>query len=144
MKSSALELVCAALIALASSAAVAAAAPDCTTDREACIRLAAAETAAFIDECGKTYPESKADFDAALARWSLRKLQIPGVEDALKPGSADRVALRKKAATYMKSVGDYEREIECSSRMATLKSREPKLRADSVRLPKDPLEPYIK
>jgi hypothetical protein len=118
--------------------------PDCSKDPDGCIRLAAAEAAAYVDECGKTFPESKADLDNALARWNVRSLLIPRLEDAIKPGSPDRVALAKKAAVYLKSVGSYEREIECAGRFAMLKSREPKLYADFISLPRDPLERYIK
>src|SRR5450631_629629 len=67
--------------------------PDCSKDPDGCIRLAAAEAAAYVDECGKTFPESKADLDNALARWNVRSLLIPRLEDAIKPGSPDRVAL---------------------------------------------------
>ena len=85
------------LIALTAQDALSADAPDCSRDAAACIRLAAAETAAFVDECGKVFPASKAELDTALARWSIRKLRIAGVEAAIKPGAPDRVALGKKS-----------------------------------------------
>ncbi len=118
--------------------------PDCSKDPDGCIRLAAAEAAAYVDECGKTFPDSKDKLDNALARWSVRRLLIPGLEEAIKPGSLDRVTLGKKAAAYLKSVASYEREIECVGRFAMLKSKEPKLYADFISLPRDPLERYIK
>lgn len=136
------NLVLPVLIALTAQDALSAGAPDCSQDAAACLRLAAAETAAFVDECGKIFPASKAELDTALARWSIRKLRIAGVEAAMKPGSPERVALGKKAAAYLKSVGSYEREIECTGRMAVLKNKEPRIRSDFVRLPTDPLEPY--
>jgi hypothetical protein len=117
---------------------------DCDQGLAACIGRAAAETAVFVEECARTYPDSKADLEAALAQWNLRKLQIPGVEEAMKPDSLERMALRKKVSAYMKSVSSYTREIECVGRMAMLKSKQPKLRADFVSLPADALEPYIK
>ena len=122
--------------------ALSAGVPDCSQDAVACIRLAAAETAAFVEECGKVFPPSKAELDTALAGWSILKLRIAGVEEAMKPGSPERLALGKKAAAYLKSVGSYEREIECTGRMAVLKNKELRIRSDFVLLPTDPLEPY--
>lgn len=130
------------LIALTAQDALSAGAPDCSQDAAACIRLAAAETAAFVDECGKVFPASKAELETALARWSIRKLRIAGVDAAMRPDAPERVALGRKAAAYLKSVGRYEREIECTGRMAVLKNKEPRIRSDFVRLPTDPLEPY--
>jgi hypothetical protein len=144
MKSLVCKLVFPLLIGMAVPAVVSAQTQDCDKDRAACIGRAAAETAAFVEECAKAYPESKEELEAALAQWSVRKLGIPGVEEAMKPASLGRIALGKKAARYMKSVGSYQREIECVGRMAMLKSKEPKLRADFVSLPPDLLEPYIK
>ena len=144
MKSFLRRLVFPLLIGMAAHAVARAQTADCYNDRAACIGRAAAETAAFVDECGKAYPESKSEFDTALAQWSVRKLGIPGVEEAMKPSSLGRIALGKKAAKYMKSVGSYQREIECVGRMVMLKSQVPRLRADFVALPPDPLEPYIK
>jgi hypothetical protein len=137
------NLVLTVLLAMAAQDAFSADSLDCSKELAACLRLAAAETAAFVDECGKLYPESKSGLDTALARWSIRKLRIAGVDAAMKPGSPDRVALGKKAAAYLKSVGSYEREIECTGRMAVLKNKEPRIRSDFVNLPKDPLEPYM-
>ena len=132
------------LLWMALPVAASARGPDCSKDPDGCIRLAAAEAAAYVDECGKTFPDSKVGLDNALAQWSVRKLRVPGLEDAIKPGSADRIALGKKAAAYLKSVASYEREIECVGRFAMLKSREPRLYADFIDLPSDPLERYIK
>jgi len=136
------KLVLPVLIAMAAQDALSADAPDCNNELAACIRLAAAETAAFVDECGKVFPASKAELDTALARWSIRKLRIAGVDAAMKPDAPERVALGRKAAAYLKSVGSYEREIECTGRMAVLKNKEPRIRSDFISLPKDPLEPY--
>ena len=144
MKSLLRKIILPALIGMSASGVAHAQRPDCDKEPAACIRRAAAETAAFIDECGKAFPDSKAGFDDALERWSLRKLQIPGIEDAIQPGSQERLTLGRKAAVYMRSVGAYQREIECSSRYAMLRSKEPQLRADFVNLPPDPLERYLK
>jgi hypothetical protein len=144
MKSFVCKLVFPLLAGLAVPSAASAQAASCDKDLAACIARAAAETAAFVEECGKLYPESKPDFDAALAQWSVRRLKIPGVEEALRSDALGRVGLAKKASSYMKSVGSYQREIECTARMAMLKSKEPRLRADFVSLPPDPLERYIK
>ncbi len=133
-----------ALLALAAPGVEAAQNPDCSKQPETCIALAVVETAAYADECAKLYPESRDEFARSLARWSVRKLQIPGVEEALEPGSADRVALAKRAAAYLKSVGSYQREIECNGRLAVMKNKEPRLRSDYFVLPPDPLEPYIR
>jgi hypothetical protein len=144
MKSFVCKLVFPAMAALALPGAVFAQGAGCDKDLAACVARAAAETAAFVEECGRAYPESKPQLDAALAQWSVRRLKIPGVEESLRPDSLSRIALGKKAAAYMKSVGAYQREIECTARMAMLKSKEPRLRADFVSLPPDPLEPYRK
>ncbi|MEO8158969.1 MAG: hypothetical protein ABI648_14320 [Betaproteobacteria bacterium] len=117
-------------------------APDCAKDREACIRLAVMETAAYVEECGKILPDSKAELDSALARWEVLKLKIPGVAQAVYPDAPGRAALGKKADAYLKSVGSYERDIECQGRLAMLKNKRPTLRSDTIPLPRNALEPY--
>jgi hypothetical protein len=144
MKSFVCKLVLPLLAGLALPGVACAQATECDRDLAACIARAAAEMAVFVEECGKMFPESKPDLDAALAQWSVRRLKIPGVEEALRPDALSRVALAKKASGYMRSVGSYQREIECTGRMAMLKSKEPRLRADFISLPPDPLGPYRK
>lgn len=116
--------------------------PDCATDREACIRLAVTEAAVYVEECGKILPAEKAKLDAALAQWKVLKLPIPGVVDAARPDAPGRSALARKVGTYLKSIGSYERDIECQGRRAMLENQRPTLRSDTVLLPRDVLEPY--
>jgi len=99
--------------------------------------------ATYADECGKAFPDRRADFNAALANWRVLKLPMRGVNDAIKPGSLQRIVLGKKVAPYLKSIGAYEREIECFGRLAMLKSTQPRLFADSVILPRDALARYM-
>ena len=132
-------LLCAALSANASIQA-----PDCEKELDACIRWAIAEVATYVDECGKILPASKATLDAAFTQWSVLKFPIPGLDAAIKPASAERVALGKKVAPYLKGLMSYEREIECFGRLAMLKSTPPRLSADSISLPRNSLEPYLK
>ncbi|HKB81776.1 MAG TPA: hypothetical protein VKD04_01070 [Burkholderiales bacterium] len=138
------HLIVPALIWVTLPGAASAQALDCNKDLDACILWAAAEVATYVDECGKILRDSKVDLDAAYARWSVLKLPIPGLQEAIKPDSPIRLALGKKVAPYLKSIGSYEREIECSGRLAMLKSRQPRLYADSISLPKDPLDRYVK
>lgn len=65
----------------------ASAAIDCNKDLDARIRLVVAQTATFIEECGSAYPRSKADFDSAFMSWSVLKLPIPRINEALDPKS---------------------------------------------------------
>ncbi len=138
------SLIVPALVWMAMPGVASAQAPDCNKDLVACIRLAVAEVATYVDECGKILRDSKDDLDIAFAEWSVLKLPIPGLDEAINPDSPSRVALRKKVAPYLKSIGSYEREIECFGRLAMLKSKQPRLFADSISLPEDALEPYIK
>jgi hypothetical protein len=117
---------------------------DCNTNVDACVRWAVAEIATFVDECGKLYPNTKASLDVLLSQWSVLKLPIPELEEALNPKSESRVALRDRIGPYLKGIPSYEREIECSGRVEILRSKEPALIADSVRLPKDVLRKYMK
>ena len=133
-----------ALIWMAWPATASAQTLDCDKDRDACLRFAVAEVATFVEECGKILRDSKPELDAAFAQWSVLKLPIPGLAEAIKSDAPGRVALRKKVAPYLKSIGAYEQEIECQGRLAMMKNKQPTLRTDSLRLPRDPLEPYIK
>ena len=38
-----------------------------------------------LDECGKILRDSKDDLDIAFAEWSVLKLPIPGLDEAIKP-----------------------------------------------------------
>jgi hypothetical protein len=125
------------------AAPVFAQAPDCATEREACIRLAVMEAAIYVEECGKIMPDARARLEAALAQWAVLKLPIPGVIDAAKPNAPGHGALARKVGAYLKSIGSYERDIECLGRLAMMKNKTPTLRSDTVSLPRDVLEPYL-
>lgn len=137
------NLILAALLWTAWPAHAANETPDCAKDREACIRLAVMETAAYVEECGKILPAAKAELDSALAQWEVLKLRIRGVGEAVKADAPGRSALGKKIGVYLKSIGSYERDIECQGRLAMLKNKRPTLRSDTVPLPRNPLEPYL-
>jgi hypothetical protein len=138
------NLIAATLLCVALPANASIQAPDCEKELDACIRWAVAEVATYVDECGKILPASKAALDAAYTQWSVLKFPIPGLDAVIKPGSAERVALGKKVAPYLKGLMSYEREIECFGRYAMLKSTPPRLSADSISLPRNSLEPYLK
>ena len=129
---------------IAIPAAAAAPSPDCGKNLKACLRWAVAEAATYAQECGKRFPASRTSLDAAFARWKVLTLPIPGLDEAIKPASLERLALGKRVSAYLDAVMPYEREIECSSRLAMLLSAQPRLFADSVTLPKEALEPYLK
>jgi hypothetical protein len=133
----------AALLCMALRGAASAQVPDCDKDLDACIRWAVAEVATYADECGKTFPDRRADFDAALANWRVLKLPMRGLNEAIKPGSLQRIVLARKVVPYLKSIGAYERKIECFGRLAMLKSTRPRLFADSITLPRDALARYM-
>jgi hypothetical protein len=137
------RFIVAALLWTALPGAASAQVPDCDKDLDACIRWAVAEVATYADECAKTFPDRRADFDAALANWRVLKLPIRGLNDAIKPGSLQRITLARKVAPYLKSIGAYEREIECFGRLAMLKNTQPRLYADSVILPGNALARYM-
>jgi len=129
------------LLALIPSAS---AAVDCNKDLDACVRLVVAETATFIEECGSAYPRSKAELDSAFMSWSVLKLPIPRINEALDPKSEMRTALSKTIALYLKKIPNYEREIECVGRLEMLQSSTPKLQGDSAKLPLNALHKYLK
>ncbi len=133
----------AALLCTALPGTASAQVPDCDKDLDACIRWAVAEVATYVDECGKAFPGRRPDFDAALANWPVLKLPMRGLDDAIKPGSLQRIVLDRKVVPYLKSIGAYEREIECFGRLAMMKSTQPRLFADSVILPRDALARYL-
>jgi len=118
--------------------------PDCTKDLDACVVQAVAENATFITECAKLYPKSKDIFESALAGWSVLKLAIPGIAEATNVESVLRRSFSEKIGPYLRRIPGYEREIECAGRLEMMKESEPKLLADSVRLPPDALRRYIK
>lgn len=126
------------------SSGEASAAPNCNEDLDACVRLVIVETATFIDECGVFYPKSKADLDAALRNWSVLKLPIPEVKEALDAKSELRITMSQAVSPYLKRIPAYEREIECSGRLDTVRNPEPTLMGDSVRLPPNALQKYLK
>ena len=115
---------------------------DCTANADACVRWAIAEVATFVDECGKLYPDAKPRFDSLMSRWSVLKLPIAQLEEALDPKSASRITLSNRIAPYLRRIPAYEREIECVGRMELLESTQPALISDSVQLPRDALGKY--
>jgi hypothetical protein len=117
-------------------------APNCNEDLDACVRLVVAETAAFVDECGNLYPKFKTEIDAAFKKWSVLKLPIPGIEEALNPKSQLRMTMAESLLPYLKRIPSYEKEIECSRRLQMVQTPEPTLSGDSVRLPPNALKKY--
>jgi len=141
---SALRSLAAAISLAASSTSSLAQAPDCDLDVDACVVYAIAENAAFAGECGKLYPDARIPFDAAFADWSVTKLPIPGISAALDAGSGLRRSLGGKVAAYLGRIPGHEREIECEGRFNTMREKEPKVFADSVRLPPNVLSRDLK
>lgn len=131
-------------VALVASDTLALQRPDCNVDIDACVRLAIAETATFMEECGKVHPETKVHLDAALLNWSVLKLPIPKLEEALNPKSEVRMALSDIIDPYLKRIPPHEQDIECSGRVEWMRSKEPMLGAGSVQLPKNTLRKYAK
>jgi hypothetical protein len=115
---------------------------DCAANADACVRWAIAEVATFIDECGKIYPGDKPLLDSSLSQWPVLKLPIPQLQEALDPRSAIRTQMTGRISQYLGRIPSYEREIECSGRLELLRSKEPALMSDSVRLPRDILGKY--
>jgi hypothetical protein len=119
-------------------------APNCNKDLDACVRLVVAETAAFVEECGNIYPKSKTEIDAAFKKWSVLKLPIPGIEEALNPKSQLRISMAESVSPYLKRIPSVEKEIECSGRLEMVQTPDPTLFGDSVRLPPNALKKYEK
>ena len=118
------------------------AALDCTKDRDACARTLVAETAGFITECGKAYPDAKDLFDKVFKHWPVLKLKIPGLAEVLDPASTLRTTWNANAADYLAKLAPDKREAECSGRLATLTTPEPTLTGNSAQLPPDALKAY--
>ncbi len=118
--------------------------PDCSKDLDACVVHAVAENATFIVECAKLYPKSKDMLESALAGWSVIKLPIPGIAEATNADSSVRRSLSDSIGSYLRRIPGHEREIECAGRFEMMKEAEPKLMADSVRLPPNALRRYLK
>ena len=76
--------------------------------------------------------------------WSVLKLPIPGINEALDSKSEIRTTLSKAIGPYLKRIPSYEREIECVGRLEMVRSAEPKLQGDSARLPPNALSRYLK
>lgn len=117
---------------------------NCNEDLDACVRMVIAETATFIEECGNSYPQSKTDLDFAFRNWSVLKLSIPAIEEALDAKSQLRTTLSKAVAPYLKRIPSHEREIECVGRLNMVRNPEPKLQGDSAPLPPNALSKYAK
>lgn len=126
-------------------AAVASAEPlDCTADPDACVRTLIAETAVFMEACGKAFPQSRNGIDAAMKRWVVLKLAIPRLDEAMAHDSALQVGLRKSVTSYFEQIPDDEKAIECEGRIETLLSPTPAIAGDSAKLPPDALRKYEK
>ena len=117
---------------------------DCKADADSCIRTLVAETAVFVEECGKAYPASKDALDSVFKNWGLLRLPIPRLSEALDSTSPLRHELSSQIAPYLKRIPSYEREIECSGRVEMIRSVPFDLRGDSARLPPGALERYSK
>lgn len=123
---------------------IAQASPDCKADLDLCVRTVIAETAVFMNECGKLYSASRTNIDTAFRQWPVLKLPIPGLKEALDMDAPLQASLREHIAPYLKRIPAYEREIECSGRLEMVRSAEPKLGGDSARLPPGALDKYRK
>src|SRR4029077_13036341 len=109
-----------------------------------CVRTLVAETAVFVEECGKTYPGSQRVLDAAFSNWGVLRLPVPQLSEALDRTTALRVKLSAQIAPYLKRIPSYEREIECSGRLEMMQRVPFELRGDSAKLPPGALEKYSK
>jgi hypothetical protein len=115
---------------------------SCDKNPDACVLRVIAETATFIDECGKAYPKNKAEFDAAFRDWSVLKLKIPHLEDAMQDKSELRQSMAELIGPYLKRIPSYERDIECSGRLELVRNPTPTLAGDSANLPANILSQY--
>jgi len=112
------------------------------SDVDARVRRVVTETAVFIEECGAIFPGNKATLDAAFANWSVLKLPIPTLAEALRSDSPDRTELTKLIGPYLRRIPAEERGIECSGRYEVLLSNQPQLVGDSASLPQNVLDRY--
>jgi hypothetical protein len=131
MPTSSLRRLLLALPVFSLAAGASGAGPDCNADPDACVRQVIAETAVFMHACGDAFPDSRAVFDTALRNWSVLKLSIPRLNEALAPDAPLQASLR-----------DTEKAIECSGRLEMVRSAVPTLSGDSARLPPDALARY--
>jgi hypothetical protein len=133
-----------AFLASATITGLAAAAEPTAPDIDAAVRKVIAETAVFVEECGKVFPDAKPRLDAAFADWVVLKLPIPGVADVVRADSPERLALSRSIGPYLQRIPGHEKEIECSGRYQVLLSKEPQLGGDSAPLPPNVLDRYRK
>jgi hypothetical protein len=115
---------------------------SCDKNPDVCVLRVIAETATFIDECGKAYPKNKAELDAAFRNWSVLKLQIPHLDDAMQDKSELRRSMAELIVPYLKRIPSYERDIECSGRLELVRDPTPTLAGDSASLPENVLSRY--
>jgi hypothetical protein len=81
-------------------------------------------------------------FDTALRNWSVLKLSIPKLNEALAPDAPLQASLRDTVVAYLKRIPADEKAIECSGRLEMVRSAVPTLSGDSARLPPDALARY--
>jgi hypothetical protein len=116
----------------------------CSSNVDACVLCVIAETATFIAECGAEYPQHKAGFDSAFRDWSVLKLSIPGLDEALDEKSPLRISMREAIVAYFKRIPAQEKDIECVGRLEMVRNPKPTLRGDSATLPPNALDKYAK
>ncbi|MYM25292.1 hypothetical protein GTP46_21920 [Duganella sp. FT135W] len=116
----------------------------CDEDLDRCVIRVIAETATFFDECAKSYPKNKSEIEAAFQAWSVLKLPIPGLEEALNQNSQLRQSLARDVGPYFARIPGYEKEIECIGRIEMVRNPTPTLQGDSAKLPADALSKYAK
>lgn len=105
--------------------------PKCTA-RDDCVKLGIAENAVFAETCGKVFPDYREGMQKAFSEWTALKLDIPGLEEILKPDNALRQKLRQRIEAYLTSAPKFEADIECSGRYQMMLSQEPKLISDAA------------
>jgi hypothetical protein len=117
---------------------------DCKADPDSCIRSLVAETAVFIEECGKAFPTSKVALESLFNNWGLLRLSIPQLAEATNSASPLRVKLSAQIAPYLERIPSYEKEIECTGRVEMIRKVPFELRGDSAKLHPGELEKYTK
>ena len=134
-----------AAVAIAQSAGAAGSEPlDCKADVDSCVRSLIAETAVFVEECGKAFPGAKKTLDLAFKNWGVLRLPIPRLSEALDQATPLRTGLSAQIAPYLQRIPGDEPVIECSGRLEMIQSIPFELRGDSAKLPAGALEKYSK
>ena len=117
---------------------------DCKADPDACVRTLIAETAVFMEVCGKAFPQSKNAIDAAFQRWVVLGLAIPRLDEAMAHDSALQVGLRESVTPYFERIPADEKAIECEGRLEMILNPEPTIAGDSAKMLPDALRRYEK